>query len=49
MLKSDLFDYNDGYVFGKVIIDVLATAAIENNEAHKDITFKNSASFRTCI
>ena len=49
MLSSDLCDYSDAYIFVKGTIDLLADGANENGKAEKNVTFKNSALFRSCI
>ena len=49
MLRSDLCDYSGVYIFVKGIIDPLAAAANENNNAQKNVEFKNNAPFRSCI
>ena len=49
MLKSDLCDYSDAYIFVKETVDLLAAAANENDKAEKYVTFKNNAPFRSCI
>ena len=47
MLRSDLCDYGDAYILVKGRISVIGTnAAIRRN---KKLTFKNYASFRSCI
>ena len=33
----------------KGTIDILATAANENDKAEKDVAFKNNAPFRSCL
>ena len=47
MLRSDLCDYSDAYVIVKGII----TAEGDNvaKTRNKTLTFKNNASFRSCI
>ena len=51
MLKSSLFDYNDGYILVKGAISVNNTAAagapVNNN--NKKVIFKNCALFINCI
>ena len=49
MLTSDLCDYSDKYIVVKRTIDLLATAANENDKALKNAAFKNNAPFRSCI
>ena len=49
MLRSDLCDYSDVYIVVKGRKDLLAIAANENDKAQKNVAFKNSASFRSCI
>ena len=49
MLRSYLCDYSDAYIVVKGTIDLLATAANENDKVQKNVTFKNNASFRSCI
>ena len=49
MLRSDLCDYSDAYIVVKGRKDLLAIAANENDKAQKNVVFKNSASFRSCI
>ena len=49
MLSSDLCDYSDAYIFVKGTIDLLADGANENGKAEKNVMFKNSALFRSCI
>ena len=49
MLTSDLCDYSDKYIVVKRTIDLLATAANENDKALKNVAFKNNAPFRSCI
>ena len=49
MLRSDLCDYSDAYIVVKEAIDLLASAANENNKAEKNVAFKNNAPFRSCI
>ena len=46
MLRSDLCNYSDAYI---VVIDLLAAAANEDDEAEKSFAFKNNAPFRSCI
>ena len=45
MLRSDLCDYNDAYIFvkGRIIV------TNNNNRRSKKLTFKNNASPRSCI
>ena len=49
MLRSDLCDYSDAYIVVKETIDLLAAAANENDKGEKNVTFKNTAVFRSCI
>ena len=49
MLRSDLCDYSDAYIVVKGRKDLLAIAANENDKAQKNVAFKNSAPFRSCI
>ena len=49
MLRSDLHDYSDACIAVKETIDLLATAANENDKAQKNVAFKNNAPFRSCI
>ena len=49
MLRSDLCDYSDAYIVVKGTIDLLTTAANENDKAQKNEAFKNDAPFRSCI
>ena len=53
MLKSDLCDYADAYIFVKGTITVTGAgddaAAIQLNERNKGVTFKNCAPFTKCI
>ena len=48
MLRSDLCDYSDGYIFvqGTVIVE---EADDVNKMINKNLVFKNNASFRSCI
>ena len=48
MLRSDLCDYSDGYIFvqGTVIVE---EANDVNKMINKNLVFKNNASFRSCI
>ena len=48
MLRSDLCDYSDAYIFVKGNIDFLATAAVdENDKAQKNVAFQNNAPYRS--
>ena len=47
MLRSYLRDYSDAYVVVKGTVDLLATAANENDKAEKDVAFKNNGPFRS--
>ena len=47
MLRSDLFDYSDGYIFVKGIISVTGTG--NANRRNKNLSFNNNALFRSCI
>ena len=49
MLRSDLCDCSGVYIVMKGTIDLLATAANENDEVEKKVAFKNNAPFRSCI
>ena len=53
ILTSDLCDYSDTYIVVKETIDLLASAAIENDstemKVQKDLGFKNKAPFRSYI
>ena len=49
MLRSDLCDYSDAYIVVKETIDLLAAAANENDKGEKNVAFKNTAVFRSCI
>ena len=48
MLRSNLCDYSESYIFKKGTIDLLAAAAHEDDKAKKKIAFKNNARFRLC-
>ena len=47
MLRSDLFDYNDAYIFVKGVISVTGTG--NANRRNKNLSFNNNALFRSCI
>ena len=47
MLRSDLYDYSDAYIVMKGRITVEDN--ILNNRANKNLIFKNTAPFRSCI
>ena len=47
MLRSDLCDYNDAYIFVKGRISVTDSNAA--NRRNKALTFKNKVSLRSCI
>ena len=49
MLSSDLCHYSDAYIVVKGTIDLLATAANENDRAEKNAALRINAPFRTCI
>ena len=49
ILRSDLYDYSDAYIVVKGTIDILAAATNENDNAEKDVVFKNNTPFRSCI
>ena len=49
VLRSDLCDYSDTYIFPKKKIDVLVVDANENDKAHKDVPFKPNSPFKSCI
>ena len=44
MLRSDLCDYSEAYIFVKGTIDLLADDANEIHKAEKKIAFKNNYS-----
>ena len=44
-----MYDYSDAYIVVRETIDLLATAANENDNAEKDVVFKNNAPFRSCM
>ena len=46
MLRSDLCDYSEAYIFVKGTIDLLADDANEIHKAEKKIAFKNNVPFR---
>ena len=47
MLRSDLCDYNDACIVVKEIIS--DTGTNNANRINKKLSFKNNASFRSCI
>ena len=47
MLRSDLCDYSDAYIFVKGKITVTGTN--NANERNKKLTYNNNAAFRSCI
>ena len=47
ILRSDLCDFSDVYIVVKGRISVTSTA--NANRRNKNLTFKNNASFRSCI
>ena len=49
ILRSDLYDYSDPYIVVNRTIDLLAAATNENDNAEKDVVFKNNTPFRSCI
>ena len=51
MLKSNLLDYNDAYIFvkGKITVPSAAVAGAAANNANKKIIFKNDAPFTDWI
>ena len=49
MLRSDLCNYRDAYIVVKEKIDLLATAANENDKDEKNVAFIDNAPFRSCI
>ena len=49
MLKSELYDSSDTYIVVKSTIDLLAAAGKENDQAEKNIAFKNNAPFKSGI
>ena len=48
MLGLDVCTYSDAHIIVKGTIDLLASAANENDKAEKDVAFKNNAPFRSC-
>ena len=42
-------DYSDAYIVVKRTIDLLVADANENDQADKNVAFKNNAPFRSCI
>ena len=42
-----MYDYSDAYIVVRETIDLLAAAANENDNAEKDVVFKNNAPFRS--
>ena len=44
-----MYDYSDAYIVVRETIDLLAAAANENDNAEKDVVFKNNAPFRSCM
>ena len=42
-----MYDYGDAFIVVKEIVDLLAAAANENDNAEKDVVFKNNAPFRS--
>ena len=49
MLRSNLCDYSDAYIFVKVNVTVNNTAAAAANNTNKKVIFKNCAPFTSCI
>ena len=49
MLKSELYDSSDTYIVVKSTIDLLAAAGNENDQAEKNVAFKNNAPFKSGI
>ena len=49
MLRSDLCDYSDAYIFVKGTIDLLAAAANKNDKTQKNVALRNNATLRSCI
>lgn len=49
MPRSDLCEYSDAYFILNETIDHLTAAAYENDQAKKDVLFKNNSPFRCCI
>ena len=49
LLRSDLCDYRDAYIVVKGTIDLLAANPNENDQAQKNVAFKNTAPFRSCV
>ena len=49
ILRSDLYDYSVAYIVVKGAIDLLAADVNENDNAEKDVVFKNNTPFRSCI
>ena len=49
MLRSDLCHYSDAYIVVKGTKYLLPAAANENDQAEKDVAFKNNAPFRSSI
>ena len=47
MLRSDLWDYSDSYIVVKGRISVTGINAAKRR--NKKLTFRNNASFRSCI
>ena len=47
ILRSDLSDYSNAYIVSKGKTSVTGTNAA--NRRNKKLTFKNNASFRSCI
>ena len=49
MLRSNLCDYSDAYIFVKEAINLLPAATNENDKTQKDVAFTNNAPLRSCI
>ena len=47
MIRSNLCDYNDGYIVVKGVLNLRAVANTNINK--KNAAFKNNAPFRSCI
>ena len=47
MLRSDLCNYIDAYIFVKGSVSVKVTPSTDADK--KDVVFKNNAPFRSCI
>ena len=49
MLRSDLFEFTEAYIFIRGIVNLLAAAANENEKTEKNVAFQNYTPFRSCI